>query len=117
MEVIIILIVMTLGLYTLNKENKKRKRSGLSVELLNPKYEYRLIFTSKDGITRELKLFSDRKHEISEILNFFINNTLNVIELKECDKSVIISLSEIRMFEIKEFFNGNLNSISKGKMV
>lgn len=47
MEVIIILIVMTLGLYILNKENKKRKRSGLSVELLNPKYEYRLIFTSK----------------------------------------------------------------------
>lgn len=117
MEVVIIFIVMVLGFYTLNKENKKRKRSGLSVELLNPKYEYILIFMTKDGIARELKVFSDRKHESSEILNFFINNTLKVIELKECDKSVIIPLSEIKIFEIKEFFNGNLNSISKGEMI
>lgn len=102
MEVIIILIVMVFGFYTLNQENKKRKRSGLSVELLNPKYEYRLIFIARDEVVRELKLFSDCKHESSEILNFFINKTLNAIELKEDDKDILIPLSEIRIYEIKE---------------
>lgn len=102
MEVVIILIVMVLGFYTLNQENKKRKRSGLSVELLNPKYEYILIFMTKDGVVRELKLFSDCKHDKSEILNFFINKTLNAIELKEGDKNILIPLSEIRICEIKE---------------
>ena len=102
MEVVIILIVMVFGFYTLNQENKKRKRSGLSVELLNPKYEYILIFMTKDGVVRELKLFSDCKHDSSEILNFYINKNLNGIELKKNDKWNLIPLTEIKGYEVKE---------------
>ncbi|EDT69972.1 hypothetical protein CJD_A0008 [Clostridium perfringens D str. JGS1721] len=102
MEILIILIVMTFGLYILNKESKKRKRSELSVEIFNPKYEYILTFITKDGVIRELKVFSDCKHENSDILNFYINKNLNGIELKENDKWIFIPLTEIKWYEVKE---------------
>ncbi|EDT72363.1 hypothetical protein CJD_1866 [Clostridium perfringens D str. JGS1721] len=57
---------------------------------------------TKDGVVRELKLLSACKHDKAEILNFFINKTLNAIELKEGDKNILIPLSEIRIYEIKE---------------
>ncbi|MBO3424431.1 hypothetical protein [Clostridium perfringens] len=108
MEILIILIVMVFGFYTLNQENKKRKRSELSVELLNPKYEYILTFITKDGVIRKLKVFSDCKHESSEILNFYINKNLNGIELKENDKWSLIPLTEIKGYEVKEIIKDKI---------
>lgn len=102
MEIVIIFIVMVFGFYTLNNESKKRKRSELSLEISNPKYEYILTFITKDDVVRELKVFSDCKHKNSEILNFFINKNLKGIELKENDKWSLIPLTEIKGYEVKE---------------
>ncbi|WP_075857497.1 hypothetical protein [Clostridium perfringens] len=102
MEIVIIFIVMVFGFYTLNNESKKRKRSELSLEISNPKYEYILTFITKDDVVRELKVFSYCKHKSSEILNFFINKNLEGIELKENDKWSLIPLTEIKGYEVKE---------------
>lgn len=91
-SVIIILIILEIVAFILY----------LNVEDEKQKYEYILTLTTKDDVKREFKVFIDCKHKSSEVLNFYINKKLNGIEITEDDKWILIPLSEIKSYEVKE---------------